>query len=170
LVVRETLREPELVRALIERMSRWFFVPNRDEKHPGTVSCVYPFVFSTRVFYSPVVVEPLREGVEVPPGRRPYWIDREISPKVRELEDIYSVYLLANPRLAGTITFEFVLSSAGAVERVSVVENTTGAASLAGDVAAKISRWSFTPLEERGPEQDVVVTYPIVFGAGRVED
>lgn len=169
-VVEQSLRNPDLVDALVDKVSHWFFVPNRDEKHPGRVTCVYPFVFTNNVRYSPLEVRPLREGAELHPRRRPYWIDKEINPQLRELEDIYDVYLLGNPRLSGTITFEFVIGDAGTVDRVSVLENTTGAVSLAGDVAKKISGWKFSALEDTDTDHDVVVTYPIYFGSGRVED
>jgi TonB family protein len=169
-VVEESLRDRDLVNALVDKVSRWFFVPNRDEKHPGRVTCVYPFVLTNGVRYSPLEVKPLREGAELHPRRRPYWIDKEINPQLGELEDIYDVYLLGNPKLSGTITFEFVIRDSGAVDRVSVVENTTGAVSLAGDVATKISGWRFSPLEGSDSGHDVVVTYPIYFGSGRAED
>jgi hypothetical protein len=169
-VVRETLREPGLVRALVDKVSRWFFVPNRDEGHPGTVTCIYPFVFTTRVYYSPLRVSPLTDGAELHPHRRPYWVDMEINPQLADLEDIYDVYLLGNPRLSGTITVEFVVRHTGAVDRVSVVENTTGAKSLAGDVATKISGWEFSALEGGEERHDVLIGYPLYFGSGRAED
>jgi hypothetical protein len=169
-VVEESLHNPALVDALVDKVSRWFFVPNRDEKHPGRVTCVYPFVFTNSVRYSPLEVRPLHEGAELHPRRRPYWIDKEINPQLRELEDIYDVYLLGNPRLSGTITFEFVIRDSGAVDRVDVLDNTTGAVSLAGDVAKKIAGWRFSALEDSDSSHDVVVTYPICFGSGRAED
>jgi len=168
-VVEESLRNPDLVDALVDKVSRWFFVPNRDEKHPGRVTCVYPFVFTNGVRYSPLEVRPLQAGAELHPRRRPYWIDKDINPQLGELEDIYDVYLLGNPRLSGTITFEFVILDSGAVDRVSILENTTGAVSLAGDVATKISGWKFSALEDSELGHDVVVTYPIYFGSGRAD-
>jgi len=168
-VVEESLRNRELVGALVDKVSRWFFIPNRDEEYPGRVTCVYPFVFTNTVRYSPLEVRPLHDGVELNPHRRPYWIDKEINPQLRELEDIYDVYLLGNPRLCGTITFEFVIGDAGAVDRVDVLENTTGAVSLAGDVAKKIAGWRFSTLENPDAGNEVVVTYPIYFGSGRAD-
>ncbi len=169
-VVEESLRNPALVDALVDKVSHWFFVPNRDEKHPGRVTCMYPFIFTNSVRYSPLEVRPLREGAELHPRRRPYWIDKEINPQLGELEDIYDVYLLGNPHLSGTITFEFVISDSGTVERVDVLDNTTGAVSLAGDVAKKIAGWKFSALDDADSSQDVVVTYPICFGSGRADD
>lgn len=169
-VVRETLREPELVEALTDKLSRWFFVRNRDAEYPGTVTCTYPFVFTCRVYYSPVEIKPLRDGVELHPRRRPYWVDKEITPHLVELEDIYDVYLLGNPSLSGTITVEFVIRNTGVVDRVTVIENTTGAVSLAADVAAKIAGWEFNTLAESDARNDVIVGYPIYFGSSRTED
>ncbi len=169
-VVRETLREPELVEALTDKLSRWFFVRNRDAEHPGTVTCTYPFVFTSRVYYSPVEIKPLLDGAELHPRRRPYWVDKEITPHLGELEDIYDVYLLGNPNLSGTITVRFVIRNTGAVDRVAVIDNTTGAVSLAGDVATKIAGWKFSALAESDTRHDVVVGYPIYFGSGRAED
>ncbi|MCX7022841.1 MAG: AgmX/PglI C-terminal domain-containing protein [bacterium] len=169
-VVEESLRNQDLVDALVDKVSHWFFVPNRDEKHPGQVTCEYPFVFSNGVRYSPLDVRPLQAGAELHPRRRPYWIDKDINPQLRELEDIYDVYLLGNPSLSGTITFEFVIHDSGTVDRVSILENTTGAVSLAGDVATKIAGWKFSALEDSDTGHDVVVTYPIYFGSGRADE
>ncbi len=164
-VLRDRLNDAPLAELVSARVATWFFGENQDEERPGSVVCVYPFVFDFRTYYSPIVVVPLDSTVELHPLRRPYWVEKEFRTGISDLVNIYNIYLMSSPDLEGTITVEFTLRHNGTVDNTRIAGNTTGSASLASDIANRINEWQLSALSAANSLDDVMVTYPLEFGS-----
>ncbi|MCD4734374.1 AgmX/PglI C-terminal domain-containing protein [bacterium] len=164
-VLRDRLNDADLAEQAAEMVATWFLGENQDEEHPGSVVCVYPFIFNFRTYYSPIVVVPLDSARELHPLRRAYWVEKEFSTGISDLVNIYNIYLMSSPDLEGTITVEFTLQHDGTVDNTQIVGNTTGSTSLASDIADRINEWRLSALKDADFTADVTVTYPLEFGS-----
>jgi len=164
-VLGNRLNDAELTGQVAEMVGTWFFGENKDTEHPGSVVCIYPFVFNFRTYYSPIVVTSLDSSVELHPLRRAYWVEKEFRTGISDLINIYNIYLMSSPDLEGKITVEFTLRHNGTVENTQIVGNSTGSNSLASDIANRINEWQLSTLKDADSTADVTVTYPLEFGA-----
>jgi hypothetical protein len=84
-------------------------------------------------------------------------IRRIVRTHINEVRSCYSAGLKQNPKLAGRVTVNFVISGSGTVAS-SVVESTTLADTTVGNCIAKaVKRWRFP--KPRGGDT-VIVSYP----------
>lgn len=158
-VVEDRLRDAALSKALLENIGDWYVLPNRDEKSPGALTLRYRFNFSYIVVQTPLAVESLSPDGEVPPMRRLYWLNNEINQRLKDINELYNLYLFGTPSLSGYISLEFALRHCGTIDNVVVVEETLNLQGLVDDIAAKVASWRLSPLADYGPEGDVRVTY-----------
>ncbi|MBN2498588.1 MAG: AgmX/PglI C-terminal domain-containing protein [Deltaproteobacteria bacterium] len=80
---------------------------------------------------------------------------------LKEVQACYEKNLLLNPKLAGKLNMEWVISLSGSVSIVKTQTNTMQSPAVAICVSARIKQWKF-PKPKGGT---VVVTYPFIFNA-----
>ncbi len=164
-VIRERLGDEELLDELLDNMATWYILPNRDEDNAGGVSVFYRFDFCFTALYVPLAVEPLEPDGVVPPMRRLYWLNEEIAGRLVDINELYNIYLLANPALEGDVMLRFVLRHDGSIDGVELVEEDLGARGLVVDIIAKVDTWRLSGLDDYGPEGDVLVTYTFILNS-----
>jgi len=71
----------------------------------------------------------------------------------------YERFLKRAPDLAGKITIRFTIDAGGNVNKVEIVENTTGNKDLEDEIVRKVGMWKFETINEG----EVTVTYPFLF-------
>jgi len=92
-------------------------------------------------------------------------VDKRVVQKVvrqhtPELRECYEKELAVTPNLSGQLLFRWVISPQGAVEDVSILENTTNNTNLESCITDAIKFWRF-PSPKGGGK--AVVQYPFVF-------